>query len=105
MVARCKIRIRALRGLAIHPRPHHPIAISPRPTVALEQATPDGLGYVIAQALQRRAAPRRVLHFVGEDADLVVRIYNNDRNGSDEGLVIEYVPAGVGILKPVRERN
>jgi hypothetical protein len=70
--------------------------------VALEWAAPDSLSFVVALALQRRAAPHRVFHFIGEGEDLKIQAYDPAKT-SDEGMTVEYVPAGtpIGVRKQV----
>jgi hypothetical protein len=67
--------------------------------VPLDAATPDSLGLVVACALQRRAAPRRVVHWVGQGEDMHIAMY--DVTGTADLPAVEYVPAGTVIGPPL----
>jgi hypothetical protein len=59
--------------------------------IPLEFAEPDSLGMAVAMALQRRAAPFRVVHWVGQGADIRINKYDPPR-GTETALFAEYSP-------------
>jgi hypothetical protein len=70
--------------------------------VPLAFASPDALGYLVALALQQRSMePRRVIHWVTDDATgaPMVNMYEGSLGGAgmSTALFAEHVPAGVSL--------
>jgi hypothetical protein len=73
--------------------------------VPLAFASPDALGLAVAMALQRRAEPRRVVHYTGQvGADFKVNLYDGSALANEQDLArtlfAENVPTGTQVGAP-----
>jgi hypothetical protein len=67
--------------------------------VPLTFASPDCLGFCVAAAIQRRAEPKRVVHWSGYGADTQIGMFD-DKPDYGDALFAEWVPSGTMIGAP-----
>ena len=65
-------------------------------------ASPDAVGFAVATALQQRANPSRVAHWVGTGASISAHTYNCPSQGAF-AVFAEYMPADTTIAREIRK--